>query len=117
VWAFHGTTADTEEIEVPLSFSIPLAGILGKNNVFIQEVTEPTLFAEKCPAVSPFAPEATTGNLCVYVIEKKNVTITTEKPIRRPGTEAAGTATSGAVIHLNTPTGAAFAAGTFAVMG
>lgn len=113
-WSFNGTTADTEGIRVPISFAIPFPFALQEAHVHFGEAGEAG-FSETCPAISPNNPLAKPGELCVYVNPIGLVNATLEG-ILNPSTEQPGAARAGALLKV-TPSGVAYATGTYAVQG
>jgi hypothetical protein len=104
-----------------LPFSIPLAAPLDESHVHY--ITESSSAAEKVPCenashpgtASITNPEATSGNLCVYLGEEHEAFVSVINPPSSPSTQGADT--SGAVMAVIGTAAASYATGTWAVTG
>jgi hypothetical protein len=124
-WAFNGTEADTAGIQVPISFSIPLAaGLRGITPGHPELLTHVHFeseagFEATCPGIVG-APEANPGELCVYVNAQEGVEGTSFEGIDKLNSSLgnSGASRSGARLIFAPPTEAvASGNGTFAVTG
>jgi hypothetical protein len=122
-WAFSGTAADTEGINAPISFSIPLFESLSALQVHFgepEESPEGGVFSPSgaCPAAFPgWEPKAEPGQLCVYVDPNTGLINTSIENIYKFSTLAKGVTNSGGIVRLAPPTGVTSGGGTFAVTG
>ncbi len=113
---------EPEVVRLPISFTIPLAAPLDEVDVHYinasgQEELGPgdEVASTKCHG-SVSAPQADSGNLCVYTGQLA-VAVTWSSLIHRADTGEIGSATSGAYLNFPEPEGEARGYGTWAVTG
>jgi uncharacterized protein YjbI with pentapeptide repeats len=97
--------------DIPLSFPIPLANRLNGTHVIFMDQGEPGA-KPGCTGGTASEPKADEGYLCVYTGEFSKVP---SAVIFNPNLNVTGAARSGAIMRVGTPSGAAFAGGTWAV--
>ena len=122
-WTMTGTTANTNGVRVPISFSIPLGAALAPTNVHWQEEANFADFDEGGPETigctgTAAAPAAPSGHLCVYLngAETPLANVSFEG-IFKLGGVGNGANRAGASLQFTAPTGEAVARGAFAVAG
>lgn len=108
-WTLVGTAADTNGVDIPLSFPIPLNEPLDEAHVHYRSEVDFTTFCKGNGTV----PEPVPGNLCVYLTESVNGAVASGIYSSFEEGEK-GALTMGAVLAFSAPTGIAGGGGSFA---
>jgi collagen triple helix repeat protein len=122
-WSINGTTADTNGVYAPISFTIPLAAsITGEGGEeeedhihYSTDADFGTFCAEPAIEAGQNQPDALPGEMCIWQIEGNNATFDGITPASVHG-ESELAAKFGATLHFSI-SGVAFAAGSWAVTG
>jgi hypothetical protein len=112
-WAFDGTAADTSGVYAPISFPVTLSSGLGEEEV---HYSDEATFETFCPGNMNF-PEATSGQLCVYLSNGSSlINATFDGIFKLSNNESKGASPSGAFLHF-TMSGVGNGSGSWAVKG